>query len=180
MIFFIAPCQSFRQYFVISPLVLIKLSLTSVCMPFVWLNHLCNVLSTYTIVHTMYLKFFIKCFFLYHFCFQNALNLGKRRPPLHCTTLPLIILGGCLAVGWFYDSPKVWRFGWLTWVSIFSHHVRDGFRRGIWLWPFGSTPPIPYYLYLVIILALPYLVMIPLKEGDKTSYLKLNTVAFEV
>ena len=28
-----------------------------------------------------------------------------------------------------------------------SHQLRDAQRRGLWLWPVGSTPPLPPYLY---------------------------------
>jgi hypothetical protein len=40
-------------------------------------------------------------------------------------------------------------------VSLLSHQLRDGFRRGLWCWPLGSTPPIPYALYLVMEQGLP-------------------------
>lgn len=96
--------------------------------------------------------------------FQDALSLGKKRPVLHCTTLPVVVLLTCLTVGCIIDSPRVLRFGWLAWVALFSHHIRDSSRRGLWLWPLGSSPPLPYYIYLCVTLALPYLVIIPLSS----------------
>ena len=43
-------------------------------------------------------------------------------------------------------------------VAVISHHLRDGYRRGLWFWPLGSTPPLPYWLYIVCTMALPYFV----------------------
>ena len=41
-------------------------------------------------------------------------------------------------------------------VAVISHHLRDGNRRGLWFWPFGSTPPLPYWLYISCTVALPF------------------------
>ncbi|XP_046670041.1 transmembrane protein 267 [Homalodisca vitripennis] len=111
------------------------------------------------------------------FKLKNAMSLGKKRPIFHCTTLPIVILLLLLSASWMWDSPKMWRFGWITWISFFSHHIRDGFRRGIWLWPLGSSPPVPYYVYILITLALPYLVMVPLKGHNKIS-LQLSSTGY--
>lgn len=40
-------------------------------------------------------------------------------------------------------------------VSSMSHLVRDASRRGLWLWPLGHTPAIPYTLHLLLIGLLP-------------------------
>ncbi|OQS05768.1 hypothetical protein THRCLA_02145, partial [Thraustotheca clavata] len=43
-------------------------------------------------------------------------------------------------------------------VCLLSHHLRDSFRRGLWIAPFiGSTPPLPYALYLLLEIALPWI-----------------------
>ena len=39
-----------------------------------------------------------------------------------------------------------------------SHHLRDAQRRGLWFPPFGSTPAIPYLLYLLLEFMLPIFV----------------------
>ena len=39
--------------------------------------------------------------------------------------------------------------------GLTSHQLRDATRRGLWLWPFGSTPRCPYPVYLVLVTALP-------------------------
>lgn len=48
---------------------------------------------------------------------------------------------------------------WLSVIScaILSHHIRDGTRRGLWIYPFGSTPNVPYYGYVLLTMILPHL-----------------------
>jgi len=45
-------------------------------------------------------------------------------------------------------------------VAWLSHHVRDAVRRGMWFYPFGSTPPLPKAVYLATIILLPLLMSI--------------------
>lgn len=44
-----------------------------------------------------------------------------------------------------------------TWLIIAvawgTHLMRDALRRGLWLWPAGSTPPVPVSLYLAALAA---------------------------
>lgn len=42
-------------------------------------------------------------------------------------------------------------------VSVITHHLRDGVRRGLWFWPMNSTPVLPYWIYLLVIMLLPML-----------------------
>ena len=56
------------------------------------------------------------------------------------------------------NIPSLIVYAWMILGSFMSHHVRDGNRRGLWFWPFGSTEPIPYYLYLTICMILPYFI----------------------
>lgn len=44
---------------------------------------------------------------------------------------------------------------WIAMVAVLSHHIRDATRRGLWLWPLGSTPPIPYFGYIFLLALLP-------------------------
>mmetsp|Transcript_11567 Transcript_11567/g.17602 ORF Transcript_11567/g.17602 Transcript_11567/m.17602 type:complete len:229 (+) Transcript_11567:107-793(+) len=44
-----------------------------------------------------------------------------------------------------------YRYALLTFVSLLTHQLRDATRRGLWMWPLGSTPPIWYALYLFIL-----------------------------
>ena len=64
---------------------------------------------------------------------------------------------------------------YLVTVSVVSHHIRDGHRRGLWFWPIGSTKPIPYGLYLVIITIFPALISIlTRKTQNKTVEFTTN------
>jgi len=45
-------------------------------------------------------------------------------------------------------------------VAWTTHHLRDGLRRGIWISPFGHTLPLPKWLYLTAITAVPLTVRI--------------------
>jgi hypothetical protein len=40
-------------------------------------------------------------------------------------------------------------------VAVSTHHLRDATRRGLWCWPLGSTPPLPYPLFLALTALLP-------------------------
>lgn len=48
---------------------------------------------------------------------------------------------------------------WVTVIAcaVLSHHIRDGNRRGLWIYPLGSTPSIPYYGYVLLTMILPHL-----------------------
>ena len=45
-------------------------------------------------------------------------------------------------------------------VAWTTHHLRDGHRRGMWIAPFGHTPPLPKWLYLSTTTAVPLTVRI--------------------
>ena len=95
-----------------------------------------------------------------NFFLQDALTL-KHRPPLHSTSIliPILLCTACVSL--YY--PSSWTLSLLITLSFISHHVRDGYRRGIWFWPFGSTPPIPYWLYLVLITLFPGVITLIIK-----------------
>ena len=108
---------------------------------------------------------FAECTF--EIIFQDAVSLPKR-PPLHSTSILVPILPVTIIITLYY--PLLWTLPFLTTVSIMSHHVRDGHRRGIWFWPVGSTPAIPYWLYLAIIVLLPSTVSLIVKvTSSKTN-----------
>lgn len=46
---------------------------------------------------------------------------------------------------------------WMLFISMATHHVRDGVRHGLWVCPFGNTAPIPYWLYVSTTATLPHL-----------------------
>lgn len=87
--------------------------------------------------------------------FQHAVNINQR-PFLHFTTIPILMM--LLMVPAFYWFHS-FRFNlWLCTVScaFFAHHIRDATRRGLTLWPFGTTKPLPYPLYIGCIIVIPF------------------------
>lgn len=83
------------------------------------------------------------------FSLDSALHLPTR-PHLHNTTVFMAI---CLLLLWFgYPTAA-----WITLVAGVSHHLRDATRRGLWLAPFFTTPPIPYWLYVMCVSLEPYI-----------------------
>lgn len=108
------------------------------------------------------------------FCyvFQDALQLN-RRPFLHATTI-VFILGPILQV-WFAQNISFLRsLPYMFVVAVISHHLRDGNRRGLWFWPFGSTPPLPYWLYISCIVALPFFIKEMKSSIDKIVVIPLS------
>ncbi|XP_012264246.2 transmembrane protein 267 [Athalia rosae] len=110
---------------------------------------------------------------------QDASHLGNQRPVLHCSTIPLVVLVifeissrilHCSSGGYYI----------LVFITgVFSHHIRDATRRGMWFCPFGSTPPIPYYLYICIAMGLPYLIYWLMPDGiikDNYQLLSIHAV----
>ncbi|XP_076245409.1 transmembrane protein 267 [Calliopsis andreniformis] len=88
----------------------------------------------------------------------------KKRPFMHCTTLPIALWLMLNFYSTLFNHPKVSYYSWITLASFLSHHIRDGTRRGLWFYPIGSTQPIPYYLYLCMSMMLPHVLqwlMIP-------------------
>nr|CAD7392037.1 unnamed protein product [Timema cristinae] len=61
------------------------------------------------------------------------------------------------------------RIAWLVLAALLSHHIRDGTRRGLWMWPFGSTPTIPYSLYVGAMMALPHIIGFVLRSTQRVS-----------
>ncbi|XP_033890692.2 transmembrane protein 267 [Acipenser ruthenus] len=98
-----------------------------------------------------------------HFYLAGSLSLKAalhlpQRPPLHCSTL---IPAACISLKflmWICKLKDSWCFlPWMLFISLASHHVRDGIRHGLWFCPFGSTAPVPYWLYVAITASLPHL-----------------------
>lgn len=69
-----------------------------------------------------------------------------------------------VGLSYFFNNQNLNTLGWITLAAVLSHHSRDATRRGYWNCPFGSSPPINYWVYVVIIMLLPYAI----------AYLSLN------
>lgn len=92
------------------------------------------------------------------FVFQEALSL-RRRPPFHATTIIIVI--DLVLILLSVILHKKFLFGAFIFTTAwFSHHVRDGHRRGLWFYPLGETAPIPEFFYLAIIFLFPLLMRI--------------------
>ncbi|KAJ9599531.1 hypothetical protein L9F63_010003 [Diploptera punctata] len=91
------------------------------------------------------------------FWLQDARNLSSR-PFLHCTSIPVALITSIYLLAYIWHWSSVQRLLWILLAAILSHHIRDATRRGFWIFPFGSTPPLPYSLYIVANMALPHVI----------------------
>ncbi|KAG7380470.1 hypothetical protein PHYPSEUDO_007172 [Phytophthora pseudosyringae] len=96
-----------------------------------------------------------------HFIAAGALSLAGAthldgRPFGH--TVTFIIVVALLVNRWSRTCQARKRRHRVCFIVVawFSHQLRDGMRRGLWFWPMGSTPPVNYFLYLVMEEALPF------------------------
>lgn len=95
--------------------------------------------------------------------FESALSL-KNRPPFHNSTL-IPIITGLLYCAVHYLCPVQFQRLFVNLPLIFfvawsSHHIRDATRRGLWFAPFGSTPPLPTWLYRTLICTIPLILRV--------------------
>ncbi|XP_078328982.1 transmembrane protein 267-like [Crassostrea virginica] len=114
------------------------------------------------------------------FSLKAALSL-RSRPFLHSTTLTLMLCLILFITGYTLNKGWIKLLSVMCFVAWTSHHVRDGSRRGLWFPPFGSTPLIPYKLYLTITLVLPLVLMllVHLCDLDFIPVLKLQRHLFK-
>lgn len=94
---------------------------------------------------------------VYYYFSQDATHLMSR-PYFHCSTILLVpvviyLLSLFGRVEWMHTVS------WMIFVSIFTHHIRDSIRRGMWFCPFGSTEPVPYWLYVVVLALVPSVII---------------------
>lgn len=95
-----------------------------------------------------------------HFIAAGSLSIAgathlKSRPFGHAVTFIAVLVAAVLRFSRHRSSrTRRLRVSFVI-VALLSHQLRDGFRRGLWFWPVGSTPPIPYVLYLAMEQGLP-------------------------
>jgi len=106
--------------------------------------------------------------FCWPLCLQDARQLSSR-PPMHCTSIILAVFGLMLLLAYVFQWPSLHHFTWILVAAVVSHHLRDATRRGLWLYPFGSSPPIPYPAYLVGCMLLPHVVP-SLMQGTQLAH----------
>jgi hypothetical protein len=87
----------------------------------------------------------------FHFRDAASLPSGSQRPFGHAV---LFIVASSAAASFLLPqlSPVL---PVMIFTSLFSHQLRDSIRRGLWLWPFGSTRPIPFRVYALAMALLP-------------------------
>ncbi|XP_038058128.1 transmembrane protein 267-like [Patiria miniata] len=107
---------------------------------------------------------------------QDALVL-PHRPVLHSTSLILLIGFILLLTTRITASHKLRPLPYMFLTASLSHHIRDGSRRGLWLWPLGSTPPLPYWTYIGLVCILPVVVELFLDRTESTLPLKASNGA---
>ncbi|KAL1506177.1 hypothetical protein ABEB36_005585 [Hypothenemus hampei] len=90
---------------------------------------------------------------------KNATKLNKR-PFLHCSTIPIVLSVVLLLWSYLASYQFLKRFALLVLTAFATHHIRDATRRGLWLWPFGSTPAIPYGIYIGLLCVFPHIMVI--------------------
>ncbi|XP_022914262.2 transmembrane protein 267, partial [Onthophagus taurus] len=90
------------------------------------------------------------------FNLKNATNLDKR-PFLHCSSIPIVLTAYLLLLSYYFKDQNLQRAAFVISTAFFSHHTRDATRRGYWFYPFGHTAPIPYFIYLILTIFIPYL-----------------------
>ncbi|XP_066270564.1 transmembrane protein 267-like [Branchiostoma lanceolatum] len=90
---------------------------------------------------------------------KDALSLPAR-PPFHATSLLLSTVLTMWILLKILDWKALHLLPWICTVAWLSHHIRDGTRRGLWFPPIGSTPPIPYWMYIGLIVLLPNVVIL--------------------
>ncbi|KDO35254.1 hypothetical protein SPRG_00100 [Saprolegnia parasitica CBS 223.65] len=84
--------------------------------------------------------------------FRAATSLSER-PFGHA-----VVFVAALALLTWWTCPVARRVRAVAFVlaCLLSHHLRDSYRRGLWIAPVvGSTPPVPYPIYLVLEVLLP-------------------------
>eukprot|EP00094_Tigriopus_californicus_P012865 TCALIF_12439-PA protein Name:"Similar to Gm7120 Transmembrane protein C5orf28 homolog (Mus musculus)" AED:0.21 eAED:0.29 QI:0/0/0/1/1/1/3/0/214 len=52
-------------------------------------------------------------------------------------------------------SWHIERAGFIVFVAMMSHHLRDAWRRGLWLPLIGDAIPIPYSFYILLVCVMP-------------------------
>lgn len=47
----------------------------------------------------------------------------------------------------------------MIFCAFITHHIRDATRRGLWFLLYGHTKPIPYWIYVSLIILLPWFII---------------------
>lgn len=96
--------------------------------------------------------------FVIVFLLQKAISID-RRPFLHFTLIPVSMTILMYPLYYYFYSAKTNL--WLSMIicAFLTHQTRDSTRRGFSFWPFGTTKPLPYFLYVAFIMAIPFILV---------------------
>lgn len=87
-----------------------------------------------------------------------------ERPPFHATTLIFAVDAILIILSAVFKSQTPTLFSMIFTVAWLSHHVRDAVRRGLWFYPYGSTPPLQQGVYMGIVTILPLVMRLGYKK----------------
>lgn len=98
-----------------------------------------------------------------HFIEAQSLQLADairltHRPFLHNSTIAVLMLIIALFIAKTYGRVSIWLL--VLFCSITTHHVRDGYRRGLWFHGFGHTRALPYWSYIAAEALLPHVTVV--------------------
>lgn len=97
---------------------------------------------------------------------QYGNGSGNRRDRLHHSFCCCRCSSSCC--GWWPRKEDSVRYSLLFLSATLSHQLRDAIRRGIWFCHIGvSTSPIPFGIYLIMIVMLPLIVRRALRVGEE-------------
>lgn len=134
---------------------LIEVAISAICASLIDLDHFIVARSFHLEVQklTIYHEFIIFNFF------QDAVKI-EGRPLLHCSTFPLLFGVFLLLLHRVIQHNLILNSSLIILTVFVSHHTRDATRRGYWFYPLGSTPPLPYTIYVIITCIFPFLIVI--------------------
>jgi len=94
-----------------------------------------------------------------HFVAARSFNIHEAtslsfRPILHWTTLPVTCFVFLVILALILYSLNLYTFAWMFLTAFITHHWRDGYRRGLWIYPLPSIPPFSYSIYLIGLVAI--------------------------
>ncbi|XP_017780185.1 PREDICTED: transmembrane protein C5orf28 homolog [Nicrophorus vespilloides] len=137
--------------------------------------------STSTLCEVLMCTFASSVVDIDHFLAAGSLSLSaatnlENRPIFHCSTIPIVstIVGLCISK--YFNLPVFEKAVFIFFTALATHHTRDANRRGYWVPPFGSTKPLPYTLYIIITLAIPYFVSGLMKFSNVQKQYKYTTI----
>lgn len=98
-----------------------------------------------------------------HFIMAKSLSIIDAtslpsRPFLHCSTVLIIVSIAIFVASLYLNVWWMHSLAFICFTGWSCHHLRDGLRRGLWFCPLGSTAPIPYRIYLIIIIVQPAII----------------------